>query len=166
MKTFKILNHKNLIFPASIISAFILSFFVISPVIADVKQNMDMHANCVKTVFPDNVERDITINSDEGTMLVGYEENGARKEITLSLQKDSKFSDCTGSAKELMASAQNVTNKIDSDTCKELNEIISGAQPVPILEGKKINITAVNNYISKHCQASITTNNNESIQII
>jgi hypothetical protein len=154
MKTFKnILNYKNLILPASIVSAFLLSFLVISPVIAGVKQGMDMHANCVKTVFPDNAKRDIAINSDEGIIFVGYEENGIRKEVTLSLKKDSKINDCTNSVKELITTAQSITNKIDTDTCKELNEIVSGIQPIPELDnGKKMDMVAANNYIHNRCQ--------------
>lgn len=152
MKTLKyILNYKNFILSASFISAIILSFSIISPAIAGVKQGIDMHANCVKTVFPDNVERDITIDPDGGTILVSYEENGLKKDITLSLKKDLKFSDCTDGVKELIALAQNTTDKINTDTCKELNEIVSGVQPVPSIDGKKMDMKAADNYIRNHC---------------
>ncbi len=153
MKKIKqILKYKNLILVVSFISAIILSLSVVSPVVAGIKKGMDLHANCIKTVFPDDVERGIAIDPDGGTILVEYEENGIKKEVMLNLRKDSKFSECTDGARELITLAQNTASKIESDTCKELKEITSGVQPIPMLDGKKMDIKASNNYISKYCQ--------------
>ena len=153
MKKFKnISNDKNLVIPASLITAIILSFFVISPVIADVKKGMDTHANCVKTVLPENIEREITIDPETGTILVEYEENGVKKETVLNLKKDLKINDCSSGTKELIAVAQNITDKMKADTCKELKEISSGAQSIPSMDGKKMDMKAADNYIRNHCQ--------------
>ncbi len=154
MKTLKkILDYKKLILPASIISAVILSLSIISPAIANVRQGIDTHTSCVNTVFPDNTERDIVVDPDAGLMYVGYEENGVQKNVTLSIKDDSRFYECTDGVQELVSLARKNNDKMNSDTCIELKDIASSAKPIPMLDdGKKMDITDVNNYISKHCQ--------------
>lgn len=152
MKTFKqIVDYKNFILLLSFVSATILSFAIISPAIAENKQEINTHKNCVNTILPSNEEREITIDSDNGMIIVGYKEKNIKKEVRFNHRKDSKISECTSSSRELINLAQNISGKIDSDTCKELTEIISGVRPVPLMDDKKMDIKATNNYINKHC---------------
>lgn len=152
MKTIKhLLNLKNIVPVASLVSAVLLSLFVVSPVIADVQLSMDTHKNCVNAVFPDNVEHEIVVDYDAGVVFVEYIDNGIKKETKLSLRNDSKFDECTNGAKELITLAKNNAEKMNSDTCTELNEIVSGVRPVPVLDGKKMNVPAAKRYISDYC---------------
>ena len=152
IKIKNILNSKNLILITSLLTSVFVSFFAISPAIANVKKDMDMHINCITNVFPENTERDISIDSESGIIMVRYEKDSIKKEIALNLREDSKFSECNSTTKELITLAQNITSKIESDTCQELKEIISGAQPLPLLDGKKMDTKNATDYINKHCQ--------------
>lgn len=152
MKIFKhILNYRNFILLTSFVSATLLSFGVISPAIADVKQNIDTQTSCSKTFFPDNVERDVVIDSDGGLIYVVYEENGLKKEAIFSLKKDSRISGCNKGVKEIIELSQNITDKINSDTCKEVNDLISETE-ISLTDGRKIDMKSANNYINHHCK--------------
>lgn len=145
-------NNKNFIPILSFISAIIISFIFVNKVDALSGQKIDMHKNCVDTVFPDNIERNIAIDPDSGMIFVNYEENNIKKEVILSLANDIKYSECSGSARELISMAQNVSNKINNDTCVELRDITSGSAPISTIDGEKMDIKAINDYINKYCQ--------------
>lgn len=151
MNTLKnILNRKNIIATGSFFSAAILSLTVISPAMTGIKKGMELHTNCVNTVFPDDVERDIVVDADAGLIYVGYYKNGRKKETTLNLNNNS--TQCTDGVRELVTLAKKYSDKIDADTCKEFIQIISSTEPLPVLGGKQINLKAANKYIIKHCK--------------
>ncbi len=147
----KIFNSKKIILALAFLSSLGLLFSVIFPVLAGVKQGMDLHANCINTVFPPESEQRVFYDVDEGIIQVTYYENGVSKDVNFSLKKDPKISECSESAREIIELVRSDDKKMRDDTCIEFKNILAGNEPLPEMDGKKMNAKNMEKYISKRC---------------
>lgn len=142
---------EKIILVISLGTALVLTFFVVSPALAQLKQSVDTKANCTAAKFPQGQELDIVSNPDTGLVTVGYKENGIKMETLLDYKDTSGFAGCSTDAKDLLGRVKQYANKINTDTCLELADIVSGNKPIPVLEAGKFDTIAAKNYIKKHC---------------
>lgn len=148
----KTLDIKKMIVPVtSLGTAFILTLMVVSPALAQIRQGADTKANCAAANFPQGQELDIISNPDTGLVTVGFEENGKKTETLLDYKDTSGFMGCSADARDLLTRVKSYSDKIDTDTCADLADIVLGKKPIPQFGDKKLDIIAAKDYLGKHC---------------
>lgn len=138
--------------PALALCSVIALIGSVTPALAQLKQGMDTKANCASLTFLPQEDLDVTSDPDTGLVTVGHVVNGKQVQTVLNYQSKDGFKGCSEDAKDLLTRVKQYADKTDADTCAEFIDIVAGKKATPDLDGVKLNIDKVKQYIKKLCQ--------------
>ena len=140
--------------PSAIITAFVLSYFVVNPAIAEYQLDKEVKQNCreLKKSSPD-AELDIrSIEPDTGLVAINQPVEGRDNIKLFSFKSSDNFEGCNDLAKKELAKINSFIAKQDADTCADFRAVVEGRKPVHEKDGRKGDINAAKRYVEKHCQ--------------
>ena len=131
------LKSSKKIFAGSLASALILTFAVISPVLAQVQQNMVAQANCASFQYSAGTEPTIITDTETGTVNISFTDaNGAEKQTQLNFKGNKGFAGCSSQAKRILTDIKAQQAKYNSDICNEVTDVVNGKRGMLAMDGK------------------------------
>jgi hypothetical protein len=143
------ISKEKVILGLSLMTAIAFTFLVVSPVFASIVENMNFSQNCKNTYFPEGEELDIVFDVETGAVKIEYQEGEENKETLLNYKKN--FSTCTPDAAEVLSKVKFYAEKMETETCADLHDIVSGKKDIPEDDIREFNMSAAQRYLENHC---------------
>lgn len=133
-------------------SAFCLSFFVVSPAIAQFQLDRELANNCASLVLPEGVARNTYLDPKSGILHVAWFTGGHAHEVRLPYDPQRGFPGCNQSARAILAHVHAEYVRYISDSCQDFKAIIEGRKPLPVKNGERANIQGAIDFVAKYCR--------------
>ena len=146
-------TKNRLIITIAVISAALLTFSVITPAIAEIRQEIDTRANCAAFQYSPHQGIDIKTVEETGLVHVRYTDDSQESvHMVLNYKSKDGFADCSDDAKDLLTRAKMHADKTRLDTCTEFKGLLNGSIPIPEDPDMKFNLNAARQYVAEWCQ--------------
>ncbi len=148
------MSKKNniLVIVSSVITAFVLSVFVISPVFADIEQQTARIKNCSSYISPKNTTVNTFLDDSRGVLIASYNVNDLDFTIELPYIFDKNLGNCSKDAQGLLKHVKEVSDSLKADLCKDFKAIIDGEKPLSERNGVKANMAGAIDFVNTDCK--------------
>lgn len=145
-------KENKLILLGALVSALTLTFAVISPALASVRQDIATQANCVKLQYPANEEPTIITDTESGIVNVSYTDaSGAEKQTLLNFKSGDGFVGCSDQAKRILTDVKTQQAKYNADMCDDITAVVEGKKAMPEMDGKHPTMVAAKAFQKQIC---------------